>query len=37
MGDPVLPDGMPSELLRGIEQCLANRPADTTPPAPGSK
>ncbi len=34
MGKPRLPAGAPVELTRGIERCLAARPAHATPPAP---
>lgn len=34
MGAPRLPKEAPLELKKGIERCLAQRPADTTPPAP---
>ena len=37
MGPPQLPDGMPVELSRGVETCLASRPAQTLPPAPESR
>ncbi len=35
MGKPVLPKGVPPELLAGIAQCLSTRPSDseTVPPA----
>jgi signal peptidase I len=32
MGSPRLPEGMPAELTRGVEQCLARWPAQTRPP-----
>jgi signal peptidase I len=35
MGQPILPDGAPAELVAGIERCLAERPpASTTVPPP---
>lgn len=34
MGRPRLPKEAPEELKRGIERCLASRPAQTTPPPP---
>jgi signal peptidase I len=39
MGKPVLPDGTPSELVAGIDRCLAQRPslAESTPPEPPSR
>ncbi|HTM44611.1 MAG TPA: signal peptidase I [Polyangiaceae bacterium] len=39
MGSPVLPDGAAKEVLAGIAQCLATRPADSDtfpPPTPTS-
>ena len=33
MGKPTLPPGAPPELVRGIERCLAERPAITMPPS----
>jgi signal peptidase I len=37
MGDPTLPDGMPRELVDGVERCLSQRPANTTPPPPKAR
>ena len=37
MGSPRLPDGMPAELVRGVEHCLAERPAQTRPPPPAAR
>lgn len=34
MGSPQLPDGMPAELVRGVQHCLELRPAQTRPPPP---
>ncbi len=34
MGEPQLPEGMSPELTSKIHQCLAKRPAATTPPPP---
>lgn len=34
MGDPRLPKEAPDDLKRGIERCLAERPANTNPPPP---
>ena len=34
MGTPRLPARAPQSLKEGIERCLANPPAETTPPAP---
>jgi signal peptidase I len=36
MGTPQLPDGVPPELVQGVEQCLKSRPPleATTPPPP---
>lgn len=34
MGGPQLPPGMPRELVDGVERCLRERPAQTTPPPP---
>ncbi|HKO93423.1 MAG TPA: signal peptidase I [Polyangiaceae bacterium] len=36
MGLPQLPEGMPAELSRGVQACLAARPAQTLPPPPAS-
>jgi signal peptidase I len=37
MGHPALPAGMAPELTRGIDACLAKRPAQTWPPVPSAK
>ncbi|HVU04574.1 MAG TPA: signal peptidase I [Polyangiaceae bacterium] len=36
MGTPLLPNGAPSDMVHGIEKCLASRPpvSETTPPPP---
>jgi signal peptidase I len=34
MGKPTLPKGVPAALEQGVAKCLAERPTDTTPPAP---
>ena len=35
-GKPELPEGLPTALTQGIERCLRERPAQTSPPPPGS-
>ncbi len=35
-GRPELPKGMSAALTQGIEKCLAERPAETNPPAPST-
>ena len=37
MGSPRLPDGMSPELMRGVEQCLQQRPTQTRPPREGAE
>ncbi|MEB2311174.1 MAG: signal peptidase I [Sorangiineae bacterium] len=34
LGRPVLPKGAPADIVKGIQSCLAKRPAVTTPPPP---
>jgi signal peptidase I len=37
MGEPVLPKRVPDELKAGVERCIAERPAQTTPPSPSAR